>query len=216
MLIELLRSDPRLYFALVLALVVSICLHELAHGIVAVKHGDRTPIEQERITLNPLVHMGALSLVVLLIAGMAWGAMPIDRARLRGRYAEAHVAMAGPLMNLCIAAATLTALGLWQRHYPLASSAHLSDFASNGRLLLRVFGVTNVALALFNLIPVPPLDGSHVLANLSPSYGRSMELISMTGGSFAMMAMVFMFAGRFIFPAAGAIADRYQFWVRGW
>src|SRR5678815_2328722 len=99
MFIQMLQSNPRLYFAVVLALVVSICLHELAHGIVAVKHGDRTPIEQDRITLNPLVHMGVLSLVVLLIAGMAWGSMPIDRARLRGRYAEAHVALAGPLMN---------------------------------------------------------------------------------------------------------------------
>ena len=212
MFIELLQSDPRLYLALMLALVVSICFHELAHGIVAVKHGDPTPIEQDRITLNPLVHMGPLSLVVLLVAGMAWGAMPIDPTRLRGRYAEARVALAGPLMNVCIAAVTLTALALWQRHDPMV----VGNFASNGRLLLRVFGVTNVALALFNMIPVPPLDGSHVLANLSPSYARTMALISMTGASFTMMAVVFMFAGRFIFPAAATVADRYQTCVRGW
>ena len=215
MFIQMLQSDPRSYFAVVLALVVSICFHELAHGIVAVKLGDPTPVEQDRITLNPLVHMGVFSLVVLLIAGIAWGAMPIDRTRLRGKYAEAQVALAGPLMNVSIALLTLTALGLWQRHYPLAATEHLSNFASNGRLLLWVFGFTNIALALFNMIPVPPLDGSHVLANVSPSYARTMETVAMTGGAFVMMAMVFMFAGRFIFPAASTSAGKYLTWVRG-
>ena len=215
MFIQMLQSDPRTYCAVVLALVVSICFHELAHGIVAVKLGDPTPIEQDRITLNPLVHMGVLSLVVLLVAGMAWGAMPIDRTRLRGRYGEARVALAGPLMNLTIALATLTALGLWQRHYPLANTEYLGNFASNGRLLLWVFGFTNIALALFNMIPVPPLDGSHVLANLSQSYARTMATVAMTGGAFVMMAMVFMFAGRFIFPVANTSAGKYLTWVRG-
>jgi len=215
MFIQMLQTDPRIYLAVVLALVVSICLHELAHGVVAMKHGDRTPIDQGRLTLNPLVHMGLLSLAVLLIAGMAWGAMPIDRSRLRGRYAEARVALAGPLMNLCIAAVTLTALGLWQRHNPVAASPQLGDVASNGRLLLWVFGWTNVALALFNMIPVPPLDGSHVLANLSDHYARTMATLSMTGAAFTMMAIVFLFAGRIIFPAALNGAERYLTWVRG-
>jgi len=215
MLLELLKSDPRTYFAVVLAVVVSICFHELAHGIVAVRYGDRTPIEQDRITLNPLVHMGPFSLIVLLIAGMAWGAMPIDRTRLRGRYAEAQLAIAGRLITVCVAAVTLPELGLWQRHDPLAVTERLSNFADNGRLLLRVFGIMNIALAMFNLIPVPPLDGSHVLANLSDSYARAMATLAMTGGSLAILAVVFAFAGRFIFPAAIKGAERYLTWVRG-
>ena len=215
MFIQLLQTDPRVYVAVVLALIVSICLHELAHGIVAVRRGDQTPIEQGRITLNPLVHMGPLSLVVLLIAGIAWGAMPIDRNRLRGRYAEAQVALAGPLMNLLIASATLTALGLWQRHDPLAASPSLGNFASNGRLLLWVFGCSNIALAMFNLIPVPPLDGSHVLANLSDAYARTMGTVSTAGGSIVMLAVVFAFAGRLIYPASINGAERYLTWIRG-
>jgi Zn-dependent protease len=146
---------------------------------------------------------------VLLIAGIAWGAMPIDRTRLRGRYAEALVAFAGPLTNLVIAFVSLTALGLWQRHDPWVAFGQVSDLADNGRLLLRAFGIMNIALALFNLLPVPPLDGSHILANVSPSFARTADTIRMSGGSLLIFLVVFTLAGRFIFPAAIKAADWY-------
>jgi Zn-dependent protease len=216
MFIELLKTDPRQYVAVILVVIVSICLHELAHGIVAVRLGDRTPIDEGRLTFNPLVQMGPVSLVVMLISGIAWGAMPIDRARLRGRYGEAMVAAAGPLMNVLIAVVALTALGLWQRHDPRVAFGQIGDFADNGRLLLRAFGVMNVALALFNLLPVPPLDGSHILANLSPSYGRLAETIVMSGAFVLIFILLFSAAGRVIFPAARNATDFYLRHVRGW
>jgi Zn-dependent protease len=216
MFIQLLKSDPRQYVAVVLVVIISICLHELAHGIVAVRRGDRTPIDQGRLTLNPLVQMGPVSLVVLLISGIAWGAMPIDRTRLRGRYAEALVAVAGPLTNVILAVVALTALGLWQRSDPRVAFGEIGDFADNGRLLLRAFGVMNVALALFNMLPLPPLDGSHVLANFSRSYGRLADAIVMNGASIILFILVFSTAGRFIFPAARNAADWYLRHVRGW
>jgi Zn-dependent protease len=208
MFIQLLSENPRYYVATVIAIVVSICLHELAHGLMAVRRGDETPIEQGRITLNPLVHMGPVSIVVMLVSGIAWGSMPIDPTRLRGRYAEALVAAAGPLTNFAIALVSLTALGLWWR-YDARPSAELSNFAANGQLMLSVFGLGNILLGLFNLLPVPPLDGAHILANLSKGYGRLMEKLSMSGGAFAMFIIVFMFAGRFIRPAANALAEAY-------
>src|SRR5687768_138123 len=209
MFIQLLKTDPRQYVAIVLVVVISICLHELAHGLVAVWRGDRTPIDEGRLTLNPLVQMGPVSLVVLLISGIAWGAMPIDRSRLRGRYAEALVAVAGPLANVLIAVVALTALALWQRHNPQVARGELSHFADNGRLLLRAFGIMNIALALFNMLPVPPLDGAHVLSNLSTGYARAAERVSMSGASIVIFVLVFSFAGRFIFSAARDAAAWY-------
>ena len=208
MFIQLLSENPRYYIATVIAIVVSICLHELAHGVMAVRRGDDTPIEQGRITLNPLVHMGPVSIVIMLLSGIAWGSMPIDPARMRGRYAEAVVAAAGPLTNFAIALVSLTALGLWLR-YDARPPAELSNFAANGQLLLTVFGLANILLGLFNLLPVPPLDGAHILANLSKGYARMMETLSTSGGSLVLLIIVFMFAGRFIRPAASSLASAY-------
>jgi len=212
--IQELQHDPRFYFAVIIAVVVSICLHELAHGIVAVKLGDDTPIEQGRMTLNPLVHMGPISLVVLLISGIAWGLMPIDRTRLRGKYGEAQVAAAGPFCNVLIALLTLTALGLWQRHRELPTE-ELSTMANNGEFLLWVFGRMNVALALFNLVPCPPLDGSHILANFSKSFARTLDLMIRTGTYFRFAIILFAVGGYVIFPFADKLALGYLLWVRG-
>ena len=214
MFLELLQKDPGTYVGILIAVVVSICLHELAHGIVAIRQGDQTPIEQGRMTLNPLVHMGPISLIVLLIAGIAWGSMPIDRTRMRGRYAEAQVAVAGPLMNVLIAVVALAALGLWQRfdHRP---ADELGQMAANGRFLLWVFGFVNFHLALFNLIPVPPLDGSHILSNFSPAYGRLMEALATGGGIILIFVLLFSVAGRVTSPMAIRAAVGFLEFVRG-
>jgi Zn-dependent protease len=96
MFIQSLQSNPRFFFAVVITVVVSITIHELAHGVVAVWRGDRTPIDEGHMTLNPAVHMGPFSIIALLVAGIAWGAMPINPSRIRGRFGEALVAAAGP------------------------------------------------------------------------------------------------------------------------
>src|SRR5262245_1924657 len=113
--IQYLSEEPRFYFAVIITVVFSICVHELSHGITAIAHGYRTPIETGHMTLNPLVHMGGSSLMMLFVAGMAWGAMPVDRRRLRGQFAGSLVALAGPMSNVVMALLALTALGLWQR-----------------------------------------------------------------------------------------------------
>lgn len=209
--IQTLWEMPIWFFSVLVTVVVSITVHELAHGIAAVKLGDRTPIDTGHMTLNPLVHMGPFSLMVLMIAGIAWGAMPIDPTRLKGRYAEAIVAFAGPASNLVMSLAAILVLAVWLNtagpqpevetpRPPLArvifgdkpESAGIrqadvwqwvmpvregdtndsAPLAQNTRFFLFIFATTNLVLFLFNLVPVPPLDGSHILANFHRGYGR--------------------------------------------
>ena len=207
MFILYLKENPPLFFAVVITVVVSICLHELAHGITAIRLGDRTPLESGHMTLNPAVHMGPVSIVALLLTGIAWGLMPIDPTRLRGRYGEAMVAVAGPLSNVLLALLSLTALGLWIR---FDDAVPRGTPAGNMQFLLSVFGSVNFSLAMFNLIPIPPLDGWRVLENFSLGYRRLMERLSETGGTIVLFILAFALAGRVIMPAA---AWMKEFWV---
>lgn len=168
--LELLANEPRIYATAVLTVILSITLHELAHGYVAVKLGDWTPVNTGHMTWNPLVHMGPFSILACFIAGIAWGQMPIDPTRLRGKYGESYVALAGPATNLLLAILALTALGLWLR---FGGPTMEGDFRTeNGRMVLSVFGNVNLLLFIFNLLPVPPLDGSRVAANLNRDYAH--------------------------------------------
>jgi hypothetical protein len=142
--------------------------------------------------------MGPISLVVLLISGIAWGAMPIDR-RVCGEIWRGQVARGGPFTNLLIAAVTLTALGLWQR-YRVRGTDELSPMAQNGEYLLWIFGGMNVSLALFNLVPCPPLDGSHILANLSHSFARTLDTMMETGMYFRIAIVLFVSRGQLHLP----------------
>jgi Zn-dependent protease len=208
MFIEMLRTDPPFFFAVVITVVVSITIHELAHGVVAVRLGDRTPIETGHMTLNPAVHMGLFSIITLLLAGIAWGAMPISPNRVRGRFGESLVALAGPVSNVLLALIALTALGFWWRfgdYLPRGTPA------GNFQYLLRVFGIVNLNLALFNMIPIPPLDGSKIMENLSQSYRKLAGHLQQGGASMIIFVIVFSAAGNVIFPLAGKIA---RAWLR--
>jgi Zn-dependent protease len=217
MFIQELGKDPGFFFGMVLVITFSICLHELAHGLTAVWLGDRTPIEEGRITLSPFVHMGLISLICLLISGIAWGAMPVNERKLRGRYGVALVAAAGPLTNVLLAALALIGLGLWMRLDPRPRD-ELSQMAANARQLLWLIGVANVLLALFNLLPIPPLDGSNILRSLIPSFGRTWKatLHAMPGMYVQMTVVAFCAAGWLISPFAGKTALRIVHLTRGW
>ncbi len=200
MMLELLQTDRAQYFAIIIVVIVSIILHEIAHGWVAVKLGDDTPIESGHLnTLNPLVHMGVFSLILLAVVGIAFGAMPINPSRLRGKYAESLVALAGPAMNLILAIIGIVTLGLWAR-YGVIDMEH--NVSRNGYLLLYYFGIMNLALMLFNLIPVPPLDGSRVAANMFPAYRKMLDSQMAQGFMIAIFFAMFMGGATYIFIAA--------------
>ncbi len=166
--LQYLSSNPQLYAAAVMTIIVSITLHELAHGYAAIKLGDNTPEESGHMTWNPWVHMGPFSLLACFIAGIAWGSMPFDSSRLRGKHAEAIVAFAGPAVNLALAILAFTALGLWLR---IGGPLDPENFrAENGMMVLEVVGSFNLSLFVLNLIPVPPLDGSRIVATYNRAY----------------------------------------------
>ncbi len=177
---------PLFYAIVVFTVIVSIVLHELAHGWTAIKLGDDTPKYLHRMTLDPMVHMGPWGLFALFVFGISWGMMPIDPTRLKGKYAEAIVSFAGPLVNLILAALALTTLGLWVGSMDKFDALYaISNLHTEGQPLdgeepvwcnlrfgLLIFGAYNLVLFLFNMVPAPPLDGSHILANFNRKYAN--------------------------------------------
>ena len=188
------------YLAWVLTAVISVVLHELAHGWMAIRCGDDTPIREGRMTGNPLVHMGPFSLVALFVFGFAWGMMPIDPSRLRGKYAEAKVAIAGPLVNLTLAALCAVGFAIAVRVSGLELVADEPSIAQNVQTLLVYAGMGNAMLFVFNLLPVPPLDGSHILANFHRGYERFISNPANHGMFMLMFIGAFAFGGVLLTP----------------
>ena len=143
MLIEALFSNPVYFFRVVVILIISICLHELGHGIAAISQGDNTPIERGHMTFYPVVHMGVHSLVFLVLVGMAWGAMPVNPDRFRNpKWGNILVAIAGPLTNF--------ALGIFAIFLiRLASPTFFGDLIS--WQFFSLVALFNFALGMFNL-----------------------------------------------------------------
>jgi Zn-dependent protease len=206
---QLLSGDREFYFAWVLTLIISIVLHELAHGWAAISRGDQTPVWLNRMTPNPIVHMGGLSLILLFVVGIAWGQMPVDPTRMRGRYAHAFVAFAGPLMNIALAFVSLSALALMMAFGSASFMDPDNQVFRRLFLLLNVFGTVNIALFIFNLIPIPPLDGSAILADFSREYRNLIARPEIQGAMLAVSVILFVVAGRYIFPAAMKVSQEY-------
>lgn len=166
--------------ALIVPLVIAIVFHEVAHGMVARLLGDPTAHEQRRLSLNPLRHVDPVGTVVLpgmlALAGapvFGWAKpVPVDRQRLRNpRFGMMAVAIAGPLSNLILAGIGAVLLGL------MARAGATGDIVAFVALNLRNFVLINIFLALFNLLPIPPFDGSHIVEGALPrraarTYGR--------------------------------------------
>lgn len=183
-------NGPILLTSWVIWVIGSIVLHELGHGWAALSCGDDTPRLSGHMTWNPLVHMGWMSLIVFALLGIAWGAMPVNPARFRGRYDDVIVSLAGPMMNVALALACILGCALW---IPIATGAWFgaavpSALGYNLEMFLRVGAMLNVTLALFNLLPVPPLDGSRVLLAFFPGLARALM-----GTELGRLAMVIVF-----------------------
>jgi Zn-dependent protease len=161
-----LASDPVAFLtALVLkmpALLLAVTVHEVAHAVVADRLGDPTPRAMGRITLNPLPHIDLLGAIAFVVAGFGWAKpVPVNARNLRHpRRDMAWVAAAGPISNFLVAFLGLVLFAL-VRQSGLAG-------ATVGQALFWIFQF-NLALGIFNLIPLPPLDGGHFLPYFLPS-----------------------------------------------
>jgi Zn-dependent protease len=167
--------DPRFFVAIIVTFVIAITVHEFMHAWTAWMLGDDTARMLGRVSLNPVVHfdpVGALLFVLIALGlpGIAWGKpVPVNDFRLRpaGRFGRhgsmALVAFAGPLSNV-----VLGAIGAGILRLAWSSGMNLGGVEQ----FLAIFVRVNFLLAAFNMIPLPPLDGSRILVALLPAFWR--------------------------------------------
>jgi Zn-dependent protease len=158
MFLSLFQENPSAAVAFLLGLVIGITVHEASHAASAYLLGDDTAYRDGRVTLNPVSHLDLLGSMMLLLAGFGWGRpTPVVPSKLKGGvFGPVAVALAGPVSNLLIAA--------------VCAALYLLPPFQGGYLFILVVMVafTNALLFVFNLIPIPPLDGSKVLFPFLP------------------------------------------------
>lgn len=158
-LLSLLMANPVLFLFLGFLLLYSVIFHEIAHGWAAYLFGDDTAYRNGRLTLNPASHLDPIGTLMLLVIGFGWAKpVPVNYDRLRNsRLGLFVVSLAGCAMNMLIAVIAMSLL-------------QLNMVSSNSVLaaVLPVVAKINIILGAFNLIPIPPLDGSKVVMSFLP------------------------------------------------
>lgn len=190
MFIQSLFEKPILLLLWVVAIVIALTIHEFSHGLVARWLGDHTAEDAGRLTLNPLAHIDWIGFILLLLAGFGWAKpTPINPYNLKyRRFGSAVVALAGPISNLITALVIAVAL------------RGVTTYADIGpdNLMLVFFLLCieiNTLLAAFNLIPIPPLDGSKILYSfIEPRYPEAVVFLERYGMWF-LLAFVFFGGG---------------------
>ena len=173
MFLAIFQQNPAAAVALLLGLVVGVVVHEAAHAYSAYLLGDDTAYRAGRVTLNPASHLDLLGSMMFLMAGFGWGKpTPVVTSKLRGGVlGPVAVAAAGPLSNLLIVAVCAALYHL----LPPFQSGYLQII-----VLLAAFG--NALLFVFNLIPIPPLDGAKVIFPFLPrSLGGFVDFMNQYG-----------------------------------
>lgn len=150
--------------------IIAISFHEFAHAWMAVRLGDDTPLRQGRLSLDPLKHLDPIGILMLMFCGIGWGRpVQIDSSNFNPKYrrnGEALVSLAGPVMNFILAFVLTLINGLILK---FASDAFF--IATSGRVILTMLQsaiIMNIGLGVFNLIPLPPLDGSKIFIRFMP------------------------------------------------
>lgn len=165
-------TEPKEFYIISLVVVFSICLHEFFHAWTALQFGDTTAADRGHLTLNPLRQMGPISIIMLLILGFAWGAVPVDTyvLRARNRHAAAIVALAGPATNF-----GLFLIGFFFFGFLQPRISYLMENEAAAQTVVELFvclGVYNAFLCIFNLLPIPGLDGWAALTEYVPRLNR--------------------------------------------
>lgn len=200
--LNLLFSQPISFLFFIIGLVSAVTIHEFAHAWTADKLGDPTPRLNNRLTLNPLAHLDPIGTLSLLIARIGWGKpVPIDPYNLNHPQRDtAIISLAGPASNLVLA----FILSLLVRLFPAPLLFSI----------LFPMTVINVGLAVFNLLPIPPLDGAKILVGFLPvQWGIKLEENLNQYGLILLIFLIFPFFGneslaaRIIYPVIEAILN---------
>ena len=218
---DLLTTDFSLFLAffgaMVMALLLGIAFHEFSHAFVANALGDDTARKMGRLTLDPRAHLDPAGTLLLFVAGFGWGKpVPFNPYALRNgpRKGMAMVAAAGPISNLLIASVLAVPLRFdwvpW--HSPFATILGTAGWgmADYVGLFLSAGVLLNIILAIFNLLPVAPLDGFKVAVGLLPvELARPVARLE-RHGILILLALIF-----FVFPAMGISILRWAEEIAG-
>jgi Zn-dependent protease len=183
--LQTLFSNPLLFLIWAVGLILAISVHEYAHARAADQLGDPTPRSQGRLTLDPRAHLDPLGTLALLFLGFGWGRPVVfDPYNLRSpRRDSALIAIAGPVSNLLFA----TILSLGMKIFP---TPYLIDS------ILSILITMNITLAIFNLVPIFPLDGEKILGGiLPPDLYREFATIMSQYGTIILVLMLLPIAG---------------------
>ncbi|ABS24082.1 site-2 protease family protein [Bacillus cytotoxicus] len=173
-----------------MAIIIALSVHEFAHAYVAYKFGDDTAKRQGRLTLSPMSHLDPIGMIAVLILGFGWARpVPVNPYNFkRPRLAGILVSIAGPISNFLLAAIGLI---IW---YALIRIGVLTaiPFAVADTLgqFFEIFIVLNVVLLVFNLLPIPPLDGYRVMEDLAPANIRAKMTQYEKYGAIALLILV--------------------------
>lgn len=180
-------------------LLIALVVHEYAHARAAVALGDFTPRMMGRLTLNPRAHIDPVGLIMLLVAHFGWAKpVMINSHNFRDwKKGELLVALAGPASNLIVAFVSLLAMAIMHK---------LGMFSNGVRLVLSMLVMYNVNFAIFNMLPLPPLDGSKVLMMLLPNR-YAYKLMELERYSFIILVFLMMtpFLTMILIPLQGVI-----------
>ena len=180
MLIQLLFVNPLMFVIVGAAILLALSLHEYFHAWTAYFLGDPTAKYQGRLTINPLAHLDPLGTILLFIVGIGWGKpVPFNPYNLRNqKYGPALVALAGPASNFMMA----IVVGLLLRFLTIPNPALVFFFS--------FFVWINLILGVFNLMPIPPLDGHHILFAVIPLSEQTKIFLSQNG-LFLLIGVIF-------------------------
>lgn len=166
------------------AVLISMTFHECAHAWMANRLGDPTARLSGRLTLDPLAHISPIGLLMLVVARFGWAKpVPVNPLNFRRpRQGMVYVSLAGPVANLILATVTCV-VGVVNAKYGWVQAAFWSDFVNTMFML-------NLGLAAFNLIPIPPLDGSKILAGILPDSGAAFVWRIEPYGQYILIALI--------------------------
>ena len=153
------------------AVLLAISCHEFAHAFMADKLGDTTPRSQGRLSLNPIKHLDFTGFILMMFTHIGWG-KPVEinpnnfvNSNKSRAFCETMVALAGPLMNFILAILSVVLMYVMDIFMP---DSGRSLFMAYSYVFLNLFSIVNIGLGVFNLIPLPPLDGEKIFRNFLP------------------------------------------------
>ncbi len=150
----------------------SLSIHEFAHGYAAYKMGDNTAKYMGRLNINPMSHLDPIGAICLFLFGFGWARpVPVNPRNFKtGKYKSGMVltSLAGPLSNLIVSFISLLILRIFERVYGFQGSVSAAIYNVVATLLVTLISM-NISLAVFNLLPIPPLDGSKILSAILPA-----------------------------------------------